>query len=106
MLLHCPARRFSCTLFSLTASSKSLATTFRSQILNSKDRDAASLAPVRQFGEHSFLYYRAANVYLLAVTRANANAMMIFQFLSRVSLIIGTVFNACSMHINIDGLSP
>jgi len=64
--------------------SKSLATTFRMHILNSKDRDAASLAPIRQFGEHSFLYYRAANVYLLAVTRSNSSAMMIFQFLGRL----------------------
>lgn len=42
------------------------------------------MAPIRQFGEHTFLYYRAANVYLLAVTRSNSNAMMIFQFLSRL----------------------
>lgn len=61
-----------------------MATSFRTYILNSKDRDAASLAPVRQFGETTFLYLRAANVYLLAVTRTNSNSMMIFQFLSNL----------------------
>lgn len=66
------------------ACSKTLASAFRSQVINSKAHDAASLAPVRQFGEHAFLYLRASDVYLLAITRSNSNAMMIFQFLSRV----------------------
>lgn len=64
--------------------SKNTEAAFRTHILNRKDRDAASLAPIRQFGENTFMYYRAANVYLLAVTRSNSNAMMIFQFLSRL----------------------
>lgn len=62
----------------------SLATAFRTHVVNSKDSDAASSAPVRQFGDASFLYLRHADVYLLAITRSNSNALMIFQFLSKV----------------------
>ncbi|KAG7668347.1 hypothetical protein Ndes2526B_g00938 [Nannochloris sp. 'desiccata'] len=72
---------------------QSLATAFRTHILNTQDRDAASLAPVRQFGEHTFLYLRASNVYLLAITRSNSNAMMIFQFLSRLVDLIRSYCN-------------
>lgn len=39
---------------------------------------------MRQLGEASLVYLRASNVYLLAVTKRNSNAMMIMQFLSRV----------------------
>lgn len=53
-------------------------------MVNARETDAASLAPVRQLGEASLVYLRASNVYLLAVTKRNSNAMMIMQFLSRV----------------------
>ena len=53
-------------------------------MVNSRDTDAASLAPVRQFGDASYVYLRASNVYLLAITKRNSNAMMVMQFLSRV----------------------
>lgn len=61
-----------------------LATAFRSHVINSRDTDAASLAPVRQFGDASYIYLRAGNVYLLALTKRNSNAMMVMQFLSRL----------------------
>ena len=63
---------------------RNLASAFRSAVVNSRETDAASLAPVRQLGEASLVYLRASNVYLLAVTKRNSNAMMIMQFLSRV----------------------
>ncbi|KAL4421936.1 hypothetical protein ABPG77_007878 [Micractinium sp. CCAP 211/92] len=63
---------------------RNLASAFRSQVVNSRDTDAASLAPVRQFGDASYIYLRASNVYLLAITKRNSNAMMIMQFLSRL----------------------
>ena len=53
-------------------------------MINSRETDAASLAPVRQFGDASYVYLRAGNVYLLAITKRNSNALMIMQFLSRV----------------------
>jgi hypothetical protein len=53
-------------------------------VINSKETDAASLAPVRQFGDASYVYLRHGGVYLLAITKRNSNASMIMQFLSRV----------------------
>ncbi|KAL4457302.1 hypothetical protein ABPG75_012167 [Micractinium tetrahymenae] len=63
---------------------RNLASAFRSQVVNSRDTDAASLAPVRQFGDASYIYLRSSNVYLLAITKRNSNAMMVMQFLSRL----------------------
>lgn len=40
---------------------------------------------MRVLGSCSFLYMRHSDVYILAVTRNNANAMLTFQFLSNVS---------------------
>ena len=39
---------------------------------------------MRQFGDCSYMYLRASNVYLLAITKGNTNAMMAFQFLTKV----------------------
>jgi AP-2 complex subunit mu-1 len=39
---------------------------------------------VRTLGEYTFLYLRHADIYLLSITRNNANVMMAFQFLSSV----------------------
>lgn len=61
-----------------------LASAFRSHVVNSKETDATSLAPVRQLGDASLVYLRSGNVYLLAITKHNTNAMMAMQFLSRV----------------------
>lgn len=44
----------------------------------------ASLTPVRILGSCSFLYMRASDVYILAVTKSNANAMLAFQFMTNV----------------------
>lgn len=63
---------------------RNLASAFRTQVINSKETDAASLVPVRQLGDASLIYLRASNVYLLAITKRNSNAMMVMQFLSRV----------------------
>lgn len=34
----------------------------------------------------SYMYMRASNVYLLAITKGDTNAMMTFQFLSKVGV--------------------
>ena len=44
----------------------------------------SSLTPVRVLGSCSFLYMRASDVYILAVTKSNANAMLAFQFMTDV----------------------
>ena len=81
---------------------RNLASAFRSHVINSKDTDAASLAPVRQLGDASYVYLRSANVYLVAITKRNSNAAMIMQFLSRVRVRVvvvggGAFFSALSM---------
>lgn len=73
-----------CCLLRRPPRRRNLASAFRTAVINARETDAASLAPVRQLGEASLVYLRASNVYLLAVTKRNSNAMMIMQFLSRV----------------------
>ena len=64
---------------------RNLATAFRTHIINARDSDnVASLTPVRILGSCSFLYMRSSDVYILAVTKSNANAMLAFQFMTNV----------------------
>ena len=64
---------------------RNLGAAFRTHILNAKDGEgSASATPVRVLGSCSFLYMRSSDVYILAVTRNNANAMLTFQFMSNV----------------------
>ena len=64
---------------------RNLGSAFRTHILNAKDSEgSASATPVRVLGSCSFLYMRSSDVYILAVTRNNANAMLTFQFMSNV----------------------
>lgn len=64
--------------------SKDLPAAFRAEVLNARGRDAAAAPPVRLLAGASALSLRAADVYLLAATRGNANAMLILSFLSRL----------------------
>lgn len=57
-----------------------MAEIFRTQILNNKDSN--NMSPVRTLGSVSFLYLRHNDVYLVCVTRTNANAMMAFKFMT------------------------
>ena len=43
-----------------------------------------SVTPVLQDGGYNYLYVRHSNIYLLAITRKNANAVSIFVFLHRL----------------------
>ncbi len=52
-----------------------MATAFKTEIINGKDRGGS---PVVNLGMCSFMYTREENVYVVAVTRANANAMLAF----------------------------
>ena len=74
---------------------KNLAGAFRSHIINSRAVDSvAAAAPVRLLGSTSFLYMRKNDVYILAVTKNNANAMSTFYFMNSVSF-LGT----CSLDL-------
>ena len=65
---------------------RNLAATFRSHIINSRDADnITSQTPVRVLGSCSFMYMRHGDVYILGVTKTNANVMMAFQFMTNVS---------------------
>lgn len=59
-----------------------MAEAFRSQILQNKEQSNAS--PVRTVGSVSFLHMRQNDVYILMVTRTNANAMLAFKFMTSV----------------------
>ena len=52
-----------------------MANAFETEIINGKDRGGN---PVVNLGMCSFMYTREQNVYVVAVTRANANAMLAF----------------------------
>lgn len=53
-----------------------MAQAFRTEIIQGKDRGNV---PIVNIGSCSFMYKREQNVYLVAVTRVNANAMLCFQ---------------------------
>ena len=76
--------------------STKLASAFRTHILQaSKEADsAAHVGPVRVLGSCSFMYMRHNDVYLLAVTKSNANAMLAFQFMTQVCI-------GCMLHCSI-----
>ena len=71
---------------------RNLAATFRSHILNSRDADnIVNHTPVRVLGSCSFMYMRQGDVYILGVTKTNANVMMAFRFMTNVSPSPGSV---------------
>lgn len=64
---------------------RNLAATFRTHIINSREaNNITNLKPVRVLGSCSFMYMRHGDVYILGVTKSNANVMMAFQFMSNV----------------------
>lgn len=77
---------------------RNLAATFRTHILNSKVVDnIANLTPVRVLGSCSFMYMRHGDVYILGVTKSNANVMMAFQFMTNVVTLCKAYFGGeCS----------
>lgn len=66
--------------------SQSAAEAFRAQVVGRKE--AGSQAPVRFLDGASFLYTRRNDVYLAALTRANVNAALVFEFLFQLDRIL------------------
>ncbi len=62
-----------------------MAENFRTQILNSKDGSVGTHAPVRTLGSCTFMYLRHSDLYILMVTKNNANTMMAFKYMTSVS---------------------
>ena len=54
--------------------------------------------PVRLIGSTSFLYMRKNDVYILAVTRSNANALQTFYFMNSVSVPIPLLVREAAHH--------
>lgn len=61
-----------------------MAENFRTQILNSKGESAALQTPVRKMGSCTFIYLRHNDIYVLALTRNNANVMLTLKFITSV----------------------
>eukprot|EP01138_Halocafeteria_seosinensis_P015897 gb/GECG01016223.1/.p1 GENE.gb/GECG01016223.1/~~gb/GECG01016223.1/.p1 ORF type:complete len:460 (+),score=37.21 gb/GECG01016223.1/:1-1380(+) len=59
--------------------STSAAAAFRVQVITNKN--TGSSAPVRSIEGNTFLYTRHKDIFLVAVTRSNANSIMVFRFL-------------------------
>jgi hypothetical protein len=65
--------------------SREIAENFRTQILlNKVAGNVGSAPPVRTLGSVTFLYLRHADIYMLCLTRNNANVTMAFQFMASV----------------------
>lgn len=69
---------------------RNMAEAFRSQILQNKEQSNAS--PVRTVGSVSFLHMRQNDVYILMVTRTNANAMLAFKFMTSLVQLFKSYF--------------
>ena len=55
--------------------------TFRTQVISTK---LADRCPVHNLGGTSFMFSRVENIWFVACTRQNANAGLVFQFISKV----------------------
>jgi hypothetical protein len=61
-----------------------MADNFRSQILNAKTESAALQSPIRKMGSCTFIYLRHNDVYVVGITRNNANVMLALKFMTSV----------------------
>ncbi|RLN54207.1 hypothetical protein BBJ28_00024952 [Nothophytophthora sp. Chile5] len=70
--------------------SRRAADSFRMQVIAAKE--TGTLPPVKIIDGCSFLYTRHENLYLVAVSRANINAALVFQFLYQLNVIFKEYF--------------
>lgn len=66
---------------------RDMAENFRTQILNSRGESSSLQTPVRTLGSCTFMYLRHSDLYMLMVTKNNANVMMAFKFMTSVSML-------------------
>ncbi|WIA30739.1 hypothetical protein OEZ86_000806 [Tetradesmus obliquus] len=71
---------------------RDMAENFRTQILNSKGESASLQTPVRTLGSCTFMYLCHADLYILMVTRNNANVMMAFKFMTSLVDLLRSYF--------------
>uniref|UniRef100_H3G8V8 MHD domain-containing protein n=1 Tax=Phytophthora ramorum TaxID=164328 RepID=H3G8V8_PHYRM len=70
--------------------SRRAADSFRLQVIAAKE--TGTLPPVKVIDGCSFLYTRHENLYLVAVSRVNINAALVFQFLYQLNVIFKEYF--------------
>ncbi|MEW5318563.1 MAG: hypothetical protein WDW38_009777 [Sanguina aurantia] len=70
---------------------RDVAELFRTQILNSKDSGVQP--PVRTLGSVTFMYLRNADIYILCLTRNNANVMLAFKFMTSLVTLFKAYFD-------------
>jgi AP-2 complex subunit mu-1 len=75
--------------------SRAAADAFRMQVLAAKE----FRSPVQVYEKASFFHIRSSNVYLVAATRENVNASMVFEFLYQL---VGGSFAALHLFSSLD----
>jgi AP-2 complex subunit mu-1 len=66
---------------------------FKLEVLNSVDASAGSgAAPVRYINDDSYMYIRHKDMYVVAITKKNSNAVMIFQYLYELLEVLKAYF--------------
>lgn len=68
--------------------SRGIADTFRLQVINAKE----VRSPISSFSGTSLLHVRAGDIYILAVTKQNVNAALVFSLLNQFVLIFRAYF--------------
>jgi len=71
---------------------RDMAENFRTQILNNKGESSSIQSPVRTLGSCTFMYLKHNDLYILMVTKNNANAMLAFKFMTSLVDLLRTYF--------------
>lgn len=69
---------------------RSIAGAFRTQIISAK---LADRCPVKTIGSVSFMFVRYEEMFLLAVTKQNAHAALVFEFLHKLIFLLKSYFD-------------
>jgi AP-2 complex subunit mu-1 len=83
---------------------RTMATAFKTEIINGREhhsRNSTSTGlqtPVVNLGACTFMYKRVQNVYIVAVTRANANVVMAFSFIDALVELLKQYFGKVTEH--------
>lgn len=83
-------RIFLCTFtYRLTTNSRGVANAFRLEVIGSKD----VRSPIKNISSTSFMYIKSGGIYVVAVSRQNVDASMVFEVLTRVVEIFKAYFD-------------
>ena len=82
---------------------RQMAQAFKTEIINGRETGprggtTGMQTPVVNLGACTFMYKRVQNVYIVAVTRANANAVMAFAFIDALVELLRSYFGKVTEH--------